>query len=152
MINKQLVVLQKARYRFSVQPWYSDFQGRFSYIYFGKNCLWNLNQILYRDLYARQFSLSSFFASIHLLLAFIQSHINVCLLFSEYFKNILMLITTQARSFLFWGKSLCIGAWPNFNLKCNYLLVNGCSVYTKWISDQTFSFSLVESRSLPDLW
>lgn len=29
-----------------------------------------------------------FFASIHLLLAFIQSHINVCLLFSEYFKNI----------------------------------------------------------------
>ena len=40
-----------------------------------------------------------FFASIHLLLALIQSHINVCLLFSEYFKNILMLIATQARSF-----------------------------------------------------
>ena len=71
-----------------------------------------------------------FFASIHLLLAFIQSHINVCLLFSEYFKNILMLIAAQARGFYFEAKACAPALGRIFYLKC-HLLVNGCSVYTK---------------------
>ena len=51
-----------------------------------------------------------FFASIHLLLAFIQSHINVCLLFSEYFKNILMLIATQGQKFFYFKAKACASA------------------------------------------